>query len=239
LTSGEFVRNPIWSRDGARIVFVVATKGADDFRGRLDWRPADGSREAGTLVPEGPFSSPSAFTPDGRTLLFDRTENGAAGDIWALPLDGDRQSRALVSDPFLKYGATVSPDGRWLAYVSNESGQGSVYVRPFPKGEGRWQISVPRGEEPNWGPDGRELFYRADSVLYRVAIDSTHGFIAGRPEPFLDRVASGSQVHSYALSPDGSRILTARAAKGSGAQRILYLDLGFARRLNEPGSGMR
>jgi hypothetical protein len=114
-------------------------------------------------------------------------------------------------------------------------GQASVYVRPFPQGEGRWQISIPRGHEPRWGPDGRELFYRADSVLYRVAVDATHGFTAGRPQPFLDRVASGTQVHTYALAPDGSRILTFRAAEGSGAQRTLYLDLAFARRLGGPG----
>jgi len=54
----------------------------------------------------------------------------------------------------------------------------------------------------------------------------------------LDRVASGERIHTYSLAPDGSRIVTFRAAEGSGAQRFLHLDLGFALRLEAAaGSG--
>jgi serine/threonine-protein kinase len=242
LTSGDFTRSPVWTADGTRIAYAVLSRGAGENRGRIDWRPADGSRVAETLVPEGGASFPSSFTPDGRMLIYDQTDSGTGlsqGNVWTVPLVGERRARALTEGPFGKYAGIVSPDGKWLAYVSTEGGPPSVYVRPYPQGDGRWQISIPRGDEPRWSPDGRELFYRADSVLYRVTIDTSHGFSAARPAPFLDRVASGGEVQSYALSPDGSRILTVRTAEGSGAQRTLDLDLGFARRLDEPGNDGR
>ena len=112
-------------------------------------------------------------------------------------------------------------------------------MRPYPRGEGRWQISTPLGVEPRWAPDGRAIYYRADSVLYRVAVETSRGFAASRPERVLDRVASGVEVQSFSLAPDGSRIFTLRTAEGSGARRILHLDLGFARRLDAPAAGAR
>ncbi len=40
---------------------------------------------------------------------------------------------------------TVSPNGRYAAYTSTISGRLEVYVRPFPEGDGRWQVSVNGG----------------------------------------------------------------------------------------------
>jgi len=234
LTNGEFVYLPTWTPDGRQVAYAVLPGPGKTNGIRIDWRAADGSRAAETLVPaaEGLQRVPSAFTPDGGALLYRERGNDDSADLWMLPLEGDRDARALIEDPFTTDAGTVSPDGRWLAYCSNESGQTNVYVRPFPEGGGRWQISSPAGVEPQWSSDGRKLYYRNDSVLYRVAVDTASGFSAGRPEQVLDRVASGGVVHSYSLAPDGSRVVTLRTPEGSGAQRVLYLDLGFARRLD-------
>ena len=148
-----------------------------------------------------------------------------------MPLSGARTPQLLLGGPFAKSEATVSPDGRWLAYVSDEGGQSSVFVRPFPAGEGRWQISTPLGGEPRWSRDGRWLFYREGPTLLRVALDTSHGFSAGRPERLFDRVASGNAVHSYAPTAAGKRIFTFRSPEGRGSLRTIYFDLGFARRL--------
>jgi len=232
LTVGEIARNPVWTPDSARVVYAIqpARPGEGDYR--IAWRPADGSRDAEMLLSGPQARSPRSFAADGRTLLVDGgVETATSGSIWALPLAGDRQPRELISGPFTASEPSLSPDSRWLAYVSDEGGQNNVYVRPYPSGEGRWQISLLAGFEPRWSHDGRELFYRADSVLYRVTIDTSHGFSAGRPEPLFDRVASGSRISSFSLSPDEKRFLTFRAPEGVGSLRTLYLDLGFARRL--------
>jgi hypothetical protein len=84
---------------------------------------------------------------------------------------------------------------------------------------------------------GGEIFFRADTALFRVPVDTSKGFSAGRPERLFDRLASGSSIHSYSPSPDGKRILTHRSPEGRGSLRTLYFDVGFTQRLNERTDG--
>ncbi len=237
LTVGQSVGNPVWSPDGSRIAYIIRPDGRQVRDWQIAWKLADGSRAAEVLLDSKTALGPSGFTPDGRKLLYSAGSSAdGATDLYALPVTGARTPELLIGDAFIKRDAVVSPDGRWLAYTSTEGGQFSVFVRPFPSGEGRWQISIPPGVEPRFSRDQREIFYRSGSNLYRVAIDSRNGFSAGRPELLLDRVSSSVSVHTYAPTPDGTRFFTARSPEGRGAARTLDLDLGFARRI---GAGSR
>ena len=91
-------------------------------------------------------------------------------------------------------------------------------------------VSVAGGFEARWSRDLRELYYRSGFDIYRVAIDTRGAFSAGNAERVADRVSPAVGVRTYGLAPDG-RIFTPRSPAVRDSARTVYLDLGFARRL--------
>ena len=204
LTVGEYVSRPVWSPNGKRIAFGNRLQGAKSQRNvwQIVWKAADGSDEQQVLFEAERGQLPSGFTPDGSAMIFDSmSQDAQRRDVRLVPVEGKREAQTLVGGAFRKASATLSPDGRWLAYTSDEGGQASVYVRPYPAGEGRWQISTPQGTEPRWSADGRELFYRHDGIISVVAIDTAHGFKAGRPEQVIDRAGRAGGDHDLRSLP--------------------------------------
>jgi eukaryotic-like serine/threonine-protein kinase len=157
------------------------------------------------------------WSSDGRLVVYSVLNRATAWDIEIVPLDG------LPGTTFAGSGAEetsgrLSPDRRWMAYVSNETGTFEVYVRPFPEGSGKWQISRGGGKQPQWRRDGRELFYVApDRRLIAVDVaGSPAGLSVGRSETLFDtklmgweRAGPGTQ---YAVTADGQRFLVNTAA---------------------------
>jgi serine/threonine protein kinase len=234
LTVGVFAYAPTWSRDGSRIIYGTRSRERIRNRWQIAWKPADGSRDAEVLTEAPRTLGPSDVTRDGTMLIYSvLKEKNDGEDLYLLPLSPPRTPQLLLGGPFFKNEASLSPDGRWLAYLSDEGGPSTVFVRPFPSGEGRWQISTTQAVEPRWSADGREIFFRTEGTLFRVAVDTSKGFAAGPPERLFDRLASGSTIHSYSPANDGNRILTHRTPDGRGSLRTLHFDLGFARRLHD------
>src|SRR5436190_16638364 len=73
---------------------------------------------------------------------------------------------------FNEAAAQFSPDGRFVAYVSDESGSNEVYVRDFPDGAHKWQVSAKGGVAPRWRRDGKEIFYVAQTSLMAVSANT-------------------------------------------------------------------
>ena len=80
---------------------------------------------------------------------------------------------------FTELFPSLSPDGRYLAFQSNESGWWEVYVRHFPTGEGKWQVSVAGGQMPRWQDQGSALFYVQDDRLMTVPVSTQDVFRIG------------------------------------------------------------
>jgi hypothetical protein len=70
----------------------------------------------------------------------------------------------------------ISPQGDYLAYISNESGVWDVYVKPFPEGEGKWQISTKGGVHPRWAQSGKAIYYVHENQLMVAAVDTRPTF---------------------------------------------------------------
>ena len=199
--------DPVWSRDGKTIFFGSARDGTN---GKIYSKPADGSGDA-ELVWDSPDEvSPSDLSPNGRFLLVETQTTTRAGiaAIWIIDLTGEREPYEFLGS--VDGYASFSPDGNRIAYISSESGRPQVYVRPFPSGEGKWQISSVTAREPRWSPDGKRLYYRTSDGIKYVELDLTDGFRAGRPQ-LLEPGPMGSPFNmTYSISPDSERLLVLR-----------------------------
>ena len=221
--SGE--GHPLWSPDGSRVVFRSLRNGTWD----LFEKAASGADDEQSLLVTGELKSPLAWSPDGQVLLYAVQHSKTGMDLWALPRAGDRKPFPVVQTPFDELAGQFSPDGRWVSYQSNESGQMQIYVQPFPRSGGPWQVSTEGGSQPRWRLDGRELFYVAPDVrLMAVPIGvgaDTRTLERGVPVPlFRTRLASGASISGlskpqYAVAADG-RFLMNVVVEGATAPPI-------------------
>jgi Tol biopolymer transport system component len=188
---------PLWTPDGQAIIFVSNRTGNRDIY-RV---PVDGSEEESRLRAGQAWLVANSICSDGQVLLFDEQT-----DIWALPLDGDAEPEIVVQGEADDGAAVFSPDCGWLAYTSNESGRYEVYVRPYGRPGRREQVSIGGGEEPAWGADGREIFYRAQGQLMVVEVSASESFSAGMPKRLFaaDYLSYGTHFpRIYDVSTDG------------------------------------
>ena len=111
---------------------------------------------------------------------------------------------SFLETPADEQEAALSPDARFLAYSSNESGSYEVYVRPFPKGAGKWGVSSGGGRRPRWRSDGKELFYLEGQTLVAVSVTTTPNFSVGGAKRLFED--SGLGV-GFDVSADGRRFV--------------------------------
>ncbi len=212
---------PIWTANGDRVVFTSSRRGSME----LFWSAADGSGAPEPLLirPRDQYSEDA--TNEARWLVFAESGSPLTGrDIWAMPLDGTRTPQPVVQTAHQERAPALSPDGRWLAYTSNESGRTEVYVRPFPDGEGTWQVSTDGGTEPLWSGDGDEMFYRRGPALVRVAVQTDPVFAVRAREVLLDGTYERNEFHTnYDIHPDGSHFVMVESAEAS-TQLVVVLN---------------
>ena len=216
---------PVWSPDGSQILFFSDRDGEPGVYLKTSLDPGAGE----ALIP-GLRGSPSDWSLDGQWILY-----GLGRDIWVASQSGGADAFAFLETPFWEANGRFSADGRWIAYVSDETGQWEVHVRPFegePAGtEGRVQISNDGGRAPVWGPEGRELFYISEDVLYAVDTADLGGqasvslpsrLFQACPDGSLARLAGLSPLLAFYHTLDGERFLISSQREVS--QFVVLLD---------------
>ena len=194
--------DPVWSPGGDRVGYRSLQGGQPNLfaRGIAE----SGSREA-LVLRSDLDETPTDWR--GRTILFHAPGRAGDLDIWSVDDTGGTPT-ALVRTGFSDSGARWSPDGRLLAYVSDESGQRDIYVQRRPgAGDGsRMRVSRAGGSRPEWGADGRSLFFLRDGRLMRADL-------AGTPEttPLQftapREAADVAEVRDYAVAHRSDRLV--------------------------------
>jgi len=152
----------------------------------------------------------------GDRLVYWTRDPKTFGDIWSVSLGGDKKAVPVLQTPADERNPQVSPDGKWMAYSSNETGRSEIYIRPFPEGPGKIQVSVNGGVFPRWRRDGRQLYFlNLVSLGAMMASDiRVTGASVQRDVPrsvfqslYVTGSHPGGQHHAYAVSADGQRFL--------------------------------
>ena len=211
---------PVWFASGEEIAFNAETAGnLDIYRA-----PVHGDVEPQAILATEASEGVADISADGKYLLFVRREaDGSAGDLWYIePATGDAaEPQPFMKTPFDETDGQFSPDGRFVAYLSDESGEREVYVRRFPAGTGKWQVSTHGARQPRWSRDGSEIFYVEGDTLIAVKVATNRGFSVEASERlFRSDYFQNSDSHVYDVSADGQRFVIPDAAQGSEPPRI-------------------
>jgi len=214
--------SPIWSPDGTRVVF-------NSLRNGTQWglyiKRADGTGEEEKLLESDQLVIPMSWSSDDKYLVYSVSSINIVrsaplrSNLWILPLTGSRQPAPLLQTPFGEFQPEISPDAKWIAYTSGETGRSEVYVRPFPSGPGKWQVSTDSGVFPRWRRDGKELFFLNSLNAGKMMAAQIHvtgsSIQPDAPRELFDSGIfsfghSGGNYKTYAVSPDGQRFLIPR-----------------------------
>ena len=202
----------VWSPDGRYLAFSSGRSKTDNiYRKR-----ADGSGDEERLTTSDDPHWANSWAPDGQSIAVSQLRGNGNFDVMILTL-ADKQLKPLLTSSFRECDPAISPDGRWLAYASNEAGRAEIYVRPFPSGSGRWQVSDNGGGVPALvGQRSRALLprgRRADGRLdrggrrqhaYRQAGPAVHRAV---PRRVGGIAISGNTFADYDVSADGQRFV--------------------------------
>jgi serine/threonine-protein kinase len=196
-TSGSS-QAPVWTADGARIVYRGSRVG---FR-NLYSIAADGGGTEDRLTVSENMQTPTSVA--GNNVAFTEAAPGTGFDVWVFALDTRKPTPFLNTSTF-ENSPRFSPDGHWLAYTSNVSGVLEVYVRPYPASGARLPISSGGGREPVWSRTGHELFYRHGDQMMAVRIATAPVLAAESPRKLFEGpyLASDTGGAGYDVARDG------------------------------------
>jgi len=163
LTFGLSPRRPTWKPDGSTVTVSAERSG----RWLLLDVPASGGATS-TLLESSHRLYPDAWTPDGRTLVYEELRPETGWDLVSVevgPGGVAATTHDLFATPFQERKASLSPDGRLVAFESNElDGVNGVFVSAWQRPETKTRATATFANWPRWGSDGRLYYWYASQA---------------------------------------------------------------------------
>lgn len=194
-----------------RIAFSMEAGGID----RLWTINADGSDLQQVAAGER-AALMSAWSPDGRRLLFEALQDGQR-KLFTVPSGGGEPALLPNQPEGNNTQGAWSPDGRWVALVNQNAGQVELFV--VHRSENLvFQLtdSAEAEAEPAWWPDGSALVFVRGGDIYRLPVDWLYAdppAAPGDPPLTPQRLLASTpqQEESPHISPNGRTLLFVRS----------------------------
>jgi Tol biopolymer transport system component/predicted Ser/Thr protein kinase len=200
VTSGRLPEiYPRFFPDGASITYHTWSSGADRV-----WRvPKAGGPPTALLTARQDDNAYADISPDGRSLVFARTEKGGTR-IYAALLDGSEVR------PLTESESTVprwSPDGKWVAFSRSRRPTDGIFIVRA-DGTGLRRLSE-TGSWPVWWPGGKRIGYldRAPDGSEQICTVE----LDGGPARLLPGLRFTTWNHPFDVSRDGVRLVSTDA----------------------------
>ncbi len=224
--------NPVWTPDGSRIIYSSERPVFDLYA-----KPADSGGDEQLIATTSRDKYAGSVSPDGRVLLGTSSVEDEGENLLAFPLTGGGQPEPFLVTARSERAPVFSPDGRWVAYSSDESDPGvtqEIYLRSYPGGETRHQVSTDGGNQAVWARSGRELFYRAGRRVMRVPVapDGRPGTPSALFEFDETSCETEDRAACYDVSLDGQQFYMLQPAEPARAQATIELVLNAFAELN-------
>lgn len=228
LTDDGLTRDPRWSPDGSRIVYVRRAESHSDLylldaRGglptQITFNGSQAQPRSATFIHQVVWAAQPSWSPDGSELVFlSQVAPPSAAPLFEYPLSIYRYDLQLVgqreptnTDLLIRSESADlqrpvwSPDGAQLAYVQVPRAGEPKRVMLFDLDSGQTQPfpSVPDNTyDPAWSPDGRWLAFAASvngqTDVWAVPSPSIGGSAV--------RLTSTGNTRAPVWSPDGTQL---------------------------------
>lgn len=241
VAAGPFDSSPVWSPDGARLLYTERSREAfagtikalafDRATGRARGAPAElyrakADRGGGWAIDK------IAWSPDGNSLALILQDTGWE-KVYLIPASGGAPKQ-LTQGEYEDYAPVFSPDGKRLAVVSNRNvpEERHVWIVPVDGSTPHQLADLPLGVEadPQWSLDGSEVYFVRSSPLEssNLWVASTTG---GHPPKRLTQTLPLNFQAAKFEMPERVRY---RSKDGRQISAILYKPRGYVQGMRYP-----